>query len=173
MDNYTATEQAYKNGYEQGQRDAVKHGRWFEMVESKEDGHTGEYYEEIYYNCLNCDYATGDKTPYCPNCGCKMDFGMNAVTYEERATTYKAALRKFGAEAQAIVTIEELSELQKEICKRFRGADNLGAIAEEIADVTIMLEQLRLILDINDKVCREMDYKVRRLQKKLGMEDVT
>ena len=28
MDNYTATEQAYKNGYEQGLKDAVKHGRW-------------------------------------------------------------------------------------------------------------------------------------------------
>lgn len=49
------------------------HGRWIEMVESIEDGHTGEYYEEIYYNCINCDYATGDKTPYCPNCGAKMD----------------------------------------------------------------------------------------------------
>ena len=28
MDKYTATEQAYKNGYEQGKKDAVKHGKW-------------------------------------------------------------------------------------------------------------------------------------------------
>ncbi len=51
----------------------VRHSRWFELVESVEDGYTGEYYEEVYYNCLNCDYATGDKTPYCPNCGARMD----------------------------------------------------------------------------------------------------
>ena len=47
----------------------VVHTSWFEMVESYHDTHTDEYWEEIYYNCLNCDYATGDKTPYCPNCG--------------------------------------------------------------------------------------------------------
>ena len=51
----------------------VRHAKWFEMIESVEDGYTGEYYEEIYYNCMNCDYATTDKTPYCPNCGAKMD----------------------------------------------------------------------------------------------------
>lgn len=94
------------------------------------------------------------------------------ITYEERKATYKVALRKFGAEAQAMVAIEELSELQKEICKRFRGADNIDAIAEEIADVTIMLEQLRFMLNINDKVCKEMDYKIKRLQMRLGMEEI-
>jgi rubrerythrin len=51
----------------------VVHGRWMEMVESIEDGYTGEYYDEIYYNCLNCDYASDDETPYCPNCGARMD----------------------------------------------------------------------------------------------------
>lgn len=28
MKTYEATEQAYKNGYEKGKQDAVKHGRW-------------------------------------------------------------------------------------------------------------------------------------------------
>ena len=51
----------------------VKHGWWFEMVDSKLDTHTGEYYEEVYYNCLECDYASDWKSPYCPNCGCKME----------------------------------------------------------------------------------------------------
>ena len=51
----------------------VVHGRWDEMVESKGDGYTGEYYEEVYYNCLNCDYATDWNSPYCPNCGARMD----------------------------------------------------------------------------------------------------
>lgn len=97
---------------------------------------------------------------------------MNPITYPEREKVYAAALEKWGEGMQCLVAIEQLSELQKEICKRFRGADNIGSIAEEIADVTIMLEQLRFILDINDKVCEEMDYKIKRLQMRLGMEEI-
>lgn len=42
---------------------------WFEMVESKLDEHTGEYWEEVYYNCSNCDYASDWASPFCPACG--------------------------------------------------------------------------------------------------------
>ncbi len=51
----------------------VRHGRWEKAVESQLDTHTGEYWEEYYYNCLECDYASEWKSPYCPNCGCRMD----------------------------------------------------------------------------------------------------
>lgn len=51
----------------------VKHGRWWKGVESKLDTHTGEYWEEVYYNCLECDYASDWNSPYCPNCGATMD----------------------------------------------------------------------------------------------------
>ena len=51
----------------------VRHGRWEKAVESQLDTHTGEYWEEYYYNCLECDYASEWKSPYCPNCGAKMD----------------------------------------------------------------------------------------------------
>ena len=40
------------------------------------------------------------------------------------------------------IFFEEMSELQKELCKHDRGKDNREAIAEEIADVQIMLEQM-------------------------------
>ena len=89
---------------------------------------------------------------------------MNKVTYEARKGIYKNAVAKWGAEKQMIVAMEEMSELTKELCKIIRGKKDLEALAEEIADVTIMLEQLRLIYDLNDKVCAHMDYKVRRLQ---------
>ncbi len=61
-----------------------------------------------------------------------------------------------------------MSELTKELCKTFRpGTTTLDKIADECADVTIMLEQLRLMFDINDQVIEHMDAKVARLAKRL------
>lgn len=53
---------------------------------------------------------------------------------------YRLALDTFGPDAQTLMMFEEMSELQKELCKHARGKDNREAIAEEIADVQIMLE---------------------------------
>lgn len=92
---------------------------------------------------------------------------MNRITYEQRKNVYAAALRTYGVNIQAVVAIEELSELQKEICKALRGECNTDNLAEEIADATIMLEQLRDIFDINDAVCEKMDEKVERLQRRV------
>ena len=66
MDEHTAFEQAYKNGYEQGLKDAVKHGRWM-SVPSNGIGGTAK--------CSVCDEAIyGYHTMnYCPNCGAKMN----------------------------------------------------------------------------------------------------
>jgi NTP pyrophosphatase (non-canonical NTP hydrolase) len=92
---------------------------------------------------------------------------MNIVTYDERKAIYEMALQKWGEYAQVMMAIEEMSELTKEICKVYRGQGNIDNIAEEIADVTIMMEQLRLIYDINDNVCDQMDIKIRRLHDRL------
>lgn len=54
----------------------------------------------------------------------------------------------YGETAQKQMAIEEMSELTKEICKDFRGNGNKKAITEEIADVSVMLDQLRIIYDI-------------------------
>lgn len=50
-----------------------KQGKWFKLVESKHCTHTDEYCDEIYYNCLECDFASDWASPYCPSCGAKMD----------------------------------------------------------------------------------------------------
>jgi len=92
------------------------------------------------------------------------------IPYSERRRVYEVAIDRYGIEAQLRMVIEEMSELTKELCKYFRGADNIEAIADEAADVTIMLEQLRLILGINDEVNEHMDAKVQRLDGKLGIE---
>lgn len=59
-----------------------------------------------------------------------------------RRKIYQTALEKWGADAQALMVFEEMAELQKELCKNARGKDNHGSIAEEIADVQVMLEQM-------------------------------
>lgn len=93
---------------------------------------------------------------------------MNKITYEERKALYYDAIAKYGTQHQMIVAIEELSELQKEICKDLRGNKNLKNLIEEIADVTIMLEQLRLIIGENDEVCEVMDSKIERLRERVS-----
>lgn len=50
------------------------------------------------------------------------------------------------------MAIEEMSELTKELTKAIRGQEYKEAIAEEIADVRIMLEQLELIFDCKKNV---------------------
>ena len=58
-----------------------------------------------------------------------------------------AALETWGPEMQTMITLEEMGELQKELSKHFRGTNNREAIAEEIADVEIMLEQMKILHD--------------------------
>lgn len=92
---------------------------------------------------------------------------MNKITYEERVLVYDKALHQYGEAIQMAVALEELSECQKEICKFLRGYGNAGNLAEEIADATIMLEQMRYIFGLNDLVCEKMDEKIKRLDGRL------
>ena len=92
---------------------------------------------------------------------------MNKFTFEERQRVYEAALNKWGEKLQATVAIEEMSEVIKEITKMLRGKLDREHMAEEIADATIMLEQLRQMLNINDSVCSWMDYKIAALKRKV------
>lgn len=96
---------------------------------------------------------------------------MNNFSFEERKQVYDAALGKWGAKMQATVAIEEMSEVIKEITKMLRGKLDREHMAEEIADATIMLEQLRQMLNINDSVESWMDYKVAALKRKVSKCD--
>ena len=101
---------------------------------------------------------------------------MNKIPYEQRAQVYTNALICFGEKVQMVMALEELSEVQQEICKKMRGYDNLEHLAEEIADATIMLEQMRLFFGLNDLVCEKMDEKVNRLDellKKISLSECT
>lgn len=79
------------------------------------------------------------------------------------------AIDTYGAEAQEWMVIEEMSELAKEICKNKRGKDNRNEIAEEIADVKIMLAQLEMIFGIQSEVGKHYEAKIDRLNQRLRM----
>ena len=85
------------------------------------------------------------------------------IDTETRKEVYKRAIETFGADKQMVVALEELSELQKEICKCMRGNINMEHMAEEIADVLIMVEQLQQIFLLQDPVGDQGGKKIARL----------
>lgn len=84
---------------------------------------------------------------------------------------YQDALQTFGEDAQIRKAIQELTELLLAICHFPEGKCGRDSLVDEIADVTIMCEQLRMIYGINDGEVRDrMDYKVGRLSRKIRGE---
>lgn len=86
---------------------------------------------------------------------------------DKRRAIYHAALDTYGKEAQTRMVFEEMAELQKELCKNARGADNRTSIAEEIADVQIMLEQMIELYNCAELVEIYKNTKIARLKKRL------
>lgn len=89
------------------------------------------------------------------------------INYDDN--TLKAAIEKFGDKTQALVCVEELSELQKEILKFFnREEENTLTIKEEMADVLITIHELCLILNISDVELNEViNAKTSRLKSRI------
>ena len=85
------------------------------------------------------------------------------------------AIIKNGVQAQVDVAIEEMSELIKALLKYRRGgSDNklYADIIKEIADVEIMLDQLKILYheaSYMQSVEEVKKYKLLRLAKRLGM----
>lgn len=70
----------------------------------------------------------------------------------------KLLLENQSVDVNKTIVVEELSELQKEICKDLRGFDRREEIKEEIADVYICLQLLKEIYNFNDEELEE-EYK--------------
>ncbi len=70
---------------------------------------------------------------------------------KSREKILKDAVLTWGRNAQSLMMIEEMSELTKVICKFYRAGDDMSAgeavesIREEMADVQIMLDQMRIM----------------------------
>ncbi len=92
------------------------------------------------------------------------------MTRSEREV-FEAAIKRYGEAQQLVVLFEEMSELQKAICKAIRYNKNqfYNSIAEEMADVRIMLDQAELIFGCHDDSEMWRLDKVVRLKERLGM----
>lgn len=83
----------------------------------------------------------------------------------------KQMINNFGINVSKIVAIEELSELQKELCKDLRGNDKRKEIKEEICDVYICLQMLKDIYnfseeEIKEEYDRKMTRNINRIKEK-------
>lgn len=81
---------------------------------------------------------------------------------------YQDAINAWGKEMQIIMCLEEMAELQKELIKHIRGKGKFDCIAEEIADVSIMLEQMVILFDCNYRTVTHKRYKLARLKNTLN-----
>lgn len=114
-------------------------------------------YDSVYDNaehCVICGQVIPEGSHICIICGME----------KPKKTEYEiliAAIRTFGDKAQEGVAIEECSELIQAISHKHRGREH--NIAEEIADVEIMLEQLKIINDCREETARIHKQKIERL----------
>jgi NTP pyrophosphatase (non-canonical NTP hydrolase) len=83
-------------------------------------------------------------------------------------TTYKLAIKTYGLETQLRQTQEECAELITSISHSIRGRKSVRSIAEEVADMEIMLGQLRTV--IGPEIVRWKKLKLHRLRQRLGIE---
>lgn len=86
------------------------------------------------------------------------------------------AIDTYGVESQIDVCIEEMSELTKALIKDKRN-DSISVaewkslvwknIVEEIADVEIMLTQMKMIFNCKEDVESQIEFKINRLKERL------
>lgn len=85
---------------------------------------------------------------------------------EERIKIYKRAISIWGSEAQIHMVFEECGELINAIAKLHRGRATIKDVITELADVSIMIEQMATMLGY-DEYEVEKDKKIQRLVKRL------
>ena len=93
-------------------------------------------------------------------------------------THIKKIISTYDQSSRADLAIEEMAELQKALLK-YRRADRpelqalrMKDIAEEIADVQIMLDQLIEVYDCRDDVERMIGYKIERQLKRIERKEM-
>lgn len=108
------------------------------------------------------------------------------MTHEEYQNSIEKIASHYGYESQSRQLIEETAELTVAISKYMRFSENkedtpskhldrdyyLFGIMEEIADVTIMIEQIKYLLSLNsDDIDLFIEKKLNRQLKRIGVDE--
>ena len=84
-------------------------------------------------------------------------------------TVYDEALEAFGQERQVRKFCEELAELQEAVLKTLEQKDIPSHVADEMADVEIMMTQMRRLLGISDLEFTQWQFKkIEALRERIG-----
>lgn len=86
---------------------------------------------------------------------------------EKQLKVLLQAIETYGKANQVDKAIEEMSELTKALLKERQNAGAVGDIIEELADVYIMLAQLAMIYKANPALDDYVEFKIKRLERKL------
>lgn len=117
-------------------------------------------YRRRRYKCLVCNERFSTKE-YCSFQGKRIVDG--------KMTLAQAALSTFGVERQVRKFCEELAELQEAVLKTLEQKDIPSHVAEEMADVEIMMTQMRRLLGISDLEFTQWQFKkIEALRERIG-----
>ena len=84
----------------------------------------------------------------------------------DRINLYKHALSKWGEDAQIRMVYEEVGELITALSQFKRGRATHDDVMTELADVSIMVEQIATLMNYDDFE-KEKDRKLNRLRERL------
>ena len=92
---------------------------------------------------------------------------------KERTRKALLILNHYDSKAQKLKCCEELAELQTAILKHINKGGNTDDILEEMADVYIMLEQLRYLMPFGENRLEDtIDFKLDRQIQRIRVNDI-
>lgn len=78
------------------------------------------------------------------------------------------SIKEYGRITQSVICMEECSELIQAVSKQIRGIGSKENLVEEMADVTICLEMLKDIYDIDDtEIGQQIQHKQDRMEQRM------
>lgn len=90
---------------------------------------------------------------------------------DEHWDVLEAAIEHYGCPHQMLKLIEELGELSREVTKVLLDEADIEHLAEEMADVLILLDQMQSIFpEVSQKWPEYYDIKVERLRQRMEKE---
>ena len=84
---------------------------------------------------------------------------------------YKKALETWGIESQVFMVMEEVGEMLNALAKANRGRSKKEDIITELADVSIMMEQMAIYFGY-DEFKKEKKRKLERLERRLNNDKI-